>query len=98
MLESELEDRFGKPLYTRFETGDRPIRPKQAYLTKLPADLVATFSGLESAGDQRPRGSVSVESGVNEIGEEYRRPDGSVMVATADPFDRDPAPRRESSA
>lgn len=81
--------------YTPFETGQRAIRPKQAYLTKLPADLVEAFPSLSQAADfaTATRGPATAPrpSATPGLGEEYRRPDESVLVSEADPYSRDPA-------
>jgi hypothetical protein len=89
VVEAELAAGFDSPLYTPFEMGDRITRPKQAYLAKLPSAYLDIFPQLAVET------GVAAEAfpvGVDEpLGEEYRRPDESVMVATSDPFDRDPS-------
>jgi hypothetical protein len=94
VLEAELEDRYGKPLYAPFETGNRAIRPKQAYLTKLPAELVSLFPQLQQAAEEaRSTATPSPVAAVAGIlmGEDYRRPDEDVLISETDPFSRDPA-------
>jgi hypothetical protein len=90
VLEAELEDRYGRPLYTPFETGQRAIRPKQAYLTKLPADLVDAFPALVRAANSELVPSDALPTN-GQVGEEYRRPNEEVLVAHGDPFSKDPA-------
>lgn len=77
VLESELEDRYGRPLYTPFETGTREIRPKQAYLTKLPADLVEALPSLRAVADQAKGTPISSAAQPAKVspGELYRRVD-----------------------
>jgi hypothetical protein len=93
-IELDLSERHGLPLYTPFETGNRAIRPKQAYLTKFPADLVDAFPALREAVQLALTDSavlVGPEPADASPGEPYRRVDESVLVSESEPFARDPA-------
>ena len=91
-IEAELIERYGRPLYTPFEMGTRAIRPKQAYLTKLPADFVGTFPRLGAPGATplEGQGTTALDPSAD-LGESYREVDEGVLIADSDPFSRDPA-------
>ena len=93
VLESELEDTFGAPLYTPFETGQRAIRPKQAYLTKFPAELVEAFPPLRQAMARSTGGAPTQQAQPSSllVGEQYRNVNEDVLVSEAEPFAKDPA-------
>ena len=77
----------GARLYFPFEDGsNRPIRPLQGYLLKLPRFFVEMFSLARSPGF----GPSRTDDG-REIGSDYRRADESTSVAQRDPFSVDPA-------
>jgi hypothetical protein len=88
-LIASLTTRYGKPLYFPFEIADRPIRPMQGYLFKLPQSFLTLFPEnviARTDGD----GANSGESGGGGPGD-YRRADEAAAVATRDPFSIDPA-------
>ena len=77
----------GAAIYFPFEKGlNRPIRPLQGYLFKLPEFFVDMFSLTLPTGIGSPRFDVEAQ-----IGSSYRRADESVSVAQRDPFSVDPA-------
>ena len=91
-VESRLEAKHGKPLYTPFETGRRAIRPKPAYLTKLPAEIVESFPSLRAAAEIASRSWQNpVAQELKPAGAGYRRVDEQALVAESDPFEHDPA-------
>lgn len=49
LMVSELEREHGSPVYFPIALSDRPPRPVQGYLTKLPSDFVDLFDGLKTA-------------------------------------------------
>jgi hypothetical protein len=77
----------GKPLYFPFELGNRPIRPMQGYLFKLPVGFVQLF-GLETetvaAAESKPIGTI-------EFGDDYRTANEFTAIEERDPFAIDPA-------
>ena len=90
-LKSQLAEEVGPPTYFPFEMGDnRPMRPMQGYLFKLPLFFVKLFS--ESLG-QNAFGKHLIydrKSGEN-FGVDYRIADEETSVAECDPFSLDPA-------
>lgn len=83
-----LQARFGSPLYFPFELSDRPMRPMQGYLFKLPQALVGLL-GLGVTSDP----SLPIQERVTEaeVEESYRRADEVASVAERDAFSIDPA-------
>jgi len=87
-LIDELQERFGSPLYFPFEVSDRPMRPMQGYLFKLPQALVHLL-GLDVASDFPLRAHELVTG--TKVEESYRRADEAASVAERDAFSIDPA-------
>jgi hypothetical protein len=86
----QLEEIYGRPLYFPFESGaNRPTRPLQGYLFKLPSFFVDLFPSLSSlvTVDTKPP-SIRADGSV---GNAYRRPDEETTVGKADPFSIDPS-------
>lgn len=55
-IRGKLEGTYGKPLYFPFESISlRDLRPTQAYLTKLPADIVNLIPSLRRAASEARR-------------------------------------------
>ena len=76
----------GEPLYFPFEIGDqRPIRPMQGYLFKLPKAFLSLF-GIED-----PPPSPPGVFPLPELGDEYRHADELASIPDRDPFAVDPA-------
>ncbi len=89
-VEQQLSEVFGNPLYTPFEVGNRPIRPKQAYLVKLPKQYLEVFPSLRSSDYHGGAKAPVQPATTHELAEPYRRPNEAVMVARGDPFEHDP--------
>jgi hypothetical protein len=81
-----LQAHFGSPLYFPFEVSDRPMRPMQGYLFKLPQALVGLLD-LGVASDS----SLPLHERIIEVEESYRRADEAASVAERDAFSIDPA-------
>jgi len=87
-MTTSLRERYGDPLYFPFEIADRPLRPMQGYLFKLPKEFARLFD-LDVAGrvPSEQSGALSPEIATGS----YRRADESASVAERDPFSVDPA-------
>jgi len=88
---SQLIVEVGSPLYFPFEMGNnRPMRPMQGYLFKLPLFFVSLFG--ESLGENAFRTKVIYDKKMDEVfGVDYRIADEETSVAERDPFSIDPA-------
>jgi hypothetical protein len=87
-LAATLATAVGKPLYFPFELSNRPIRPMQGYLFKLPIGFLELF-GIETTG--LPAIRVTKRDAATEFGNEYRTADEFTTVEARDPFATDPA-------
>ena len=87
-IDADLVTRFGKPIYGPFETGQRRIRPVQAYLTKMPRAMVLAFEPLAEVEAQQARSRQPVEATQHRT---YRRINETALVSKRDPFFADPA-------
>jgi hypothetical protein len=78
-------------LFFPFELSSRrPLRPTQAYLTKLPAALVTTFSQLGVVLNERESTSMVALEVRDNLGGDYREPDELAAVSPRLPFTVDP--------
>lgn len=83
-----LTAEVGDPLYFPFAfSEDRPIRPGQGYLFKLPAFFLSLFPELTEFIHQGAE--LAIEE--RDIGSEYRRADEEQSVGAFDPMEVDPA-------
>jgi hypothetical protein len=87
-LIATLTNEFHKPLYFPFEIADRPIRPMQGYLFKLPHSFLALFGGDIMASQIAAQ---SIEQISSNIGDAYREADEFAALGSRDPFAIDPA-------
>jgi hypothetical protein len=83
-----LTSEFRKPLYFPFEIADRPIRPMQGYLFKLPHSFLELFGEDIMASYISAR---TIEQLSSNIGDTYREADELASLAGRDPFVIDPA-------
>ena len=98
-VRERLEAQHGRPVYFPFEPPEkRDLRPTQAYLTKLPVDLLALFPALTAAAKEareaRAAPSPSEKSPASApivLGSEYRDADEELAISERDPFTVDPA-------
>ncbi len=90
-LMSQLIAEVGSPLYFPFEMGNnRPMRPMQGYLFKLPLFFVNLFE--ESLGENAFRKNVIFDKKIDGMfGVDYRIADEETSVGERDPFSIDPA-------
>ena len=90
-LKSQLAAEVGAPTYFPFEMGNnRPMRPMQGYLFKLPLFFVNLFS--ESLGENAFGKHLIYDRKFGEsFGVDYRIADEETSVAACDPFSLDPA-------
>jgi hypothetical protein len=100
LVRERLEARYHRPVYFPFEPPDkRDMRPTQAYLTKLPAEIVTIIPKLAAvavaARSIRNGPSVRAEGDraqhLPQLGAEYRPADEEVAVSESDPIRVDPA-------
>jgi hypothetical protein len=98
-IRHRLEESHHAALYFPFESIEkRDLRPTQAYITKLPAEIVELFPALAAAA-QRLRAAKSARQGgqIREapdawsLGVPYREADEQLAVSEYDPFSVDPA-------
>jgi hypothetical protein len=88
-VRDRLKNLHGSPLYFPLELSDkRPLRPTQFYLSKMPADLVATLPELAAAAKraqvtQSTPGAPAPAAAAPGLGAGYRREDGSDRHSTA---------------
>lgn len=89
-LMSELITEVGSPLYFPFEMGNnRPMRPMQGYLFKLPFFFVHLFG--KSLGEETFEKHVVYERSIDtNFGADYRIADEETSVGERDPFSIDP--------
>lgn len=86
-----LQNEVGSPLYFPFESGEnRPIRPLQGYLFKLPRFFVQLFEE-QLITDFQMEAAVQTLLIRENIGSGYRRADEEASVGAYDPMDVDPA-------
>lgn len=90
----EMRDKIaaavGEPLYFPFELGQqRPLRPMQGYLFKLPHFFIELFPNLRQVTDSTVQ--TPVVRAVQELGDTYRPADEETAVGQCDPFSVDPA-------
>lgn len=90
-LKSQLTAEVGSSRYFPFEMGNnRPMRPMQGYLFKLPLFFIKLFN--ESLGENAFRGNVIYDKKSDEtFGVNYRIADEETSVGERDPFSVDPA-------
>jgi hypothetical protein len=92
-IKSSLEHQLGNPLYLPFEVSpNRPLRPMQGYLFKLPRAFLQLF-GLDkhSFANARARMTPTIQVATVTIGTTYRAADEEITSAERDPFAVDPA-------
>jgi hypothetical protein len=90
-LLNQLTTEVGTPIYFPFEMGtNRPIRPMQGYLFKLPRFFINLF--YESLSDDAFRKNAVHEKIIDKMLEsEYRFANEETAVGERDPFSIDPA-------
>jgi hypothetical protein len=87
-LIDDLQTSFGSPLYFPFEVSDRPMRPLQGYLFKMPSPIVGLL-GLDATLDVRVHEVQDIPNAGTV--DEYRRADEAASVAERDAFSIDPS-------
>lgn len=99
-IRDQLEQKYGSSLYFPFEASSRrDLRPTQAYLTKLPFDVLALFPALNEpmAHDReyRIRAAFNDKSPhitpESDLGTRYCPADENSALSELDPFQIDPA-------
>ncbi|MDQ5823898.1 MAG: hypothetical protein M3441_06745 [Chloroflexota bacterium] len=100
-IRERLERAHRGSLYFPFELSpNRPLRPTQAYLTKLPVDVVRLFAPLSEAAEQAKLTTTNLSTGHriresanvwSSIGVSYRRANEEISISERDPFQVDPA-------
>lgn len=93
----DLETKYGDSLYFPFELSPkRELRPGQAYLTKLPKNIIGSIAALQSALFNWQQSIekafiINGSSDTSKLGVPYRLADEEAAVSEYEPFRVDPA-------
>lgn len=95
---ADLSSRITGSLYFPFELSNkRPLRPTQAYITKLPASLVNLFPALvaslsSSVGNPLSTSTITTtQPGIQRVGTSYRPANELTSISQRRPMEVDPA-------